>query len=96
MTKNYTIETEIKHSRGHLPVKVIFGDGRTYILHFFEPDAAKKAMNGRKLSYLALPGFIMIDKATIDRVENMLEDLVKSGFFNAFIPTKDDGGCPGE
>ena len=74
-------------ANGHLLVDVKFNDGRVFRVSFYTPDAARSQVEGTDLGVFATPALILIEKATMNKVREVLPYIVQSGFFEGLIPS---------
>jgi hypothetical protein len=84
MAKEISVQAD-----GSLLVDVKFNDGRVYRVSFYTPDAARSQVDSSDVGVFATPGLILIEKATMSKVREVLPYIVESGFFDGLIPTED-------
>lgn len=92
-TRSFCTSIEVaentEHEKGILPVEVKFNNGKKYIIVFCEPDIVSKIVKSSKNKCLAYPGIIMIDKASINRVNEVINSIIDSGYFERLVPVSD-------
>lgn len=74
-------------NRGMLRVRVKFTDtGNVYDITLVETETAKEAVDSSNSAFLAIPGIVLVDEATMDKAKSILRELVESGFFDGLAP----------
>lgn len=74
-------------NRGVLRVRVRFADtGNVYNITLIEIETAREAVNSSNSAFLAIPGLVLVDEATMDKAKSILRELVESGFFDGLAP----------
>jgi hypothetical protein len=87
--KTYTTQYSPTRSEGRLDVKVRFNNGKSYYVCFCDPAYVETELGD--LGCFAIPGLIMLDEASMEQAEEVLNFVVSSGFFNALKPIEDGG-----
>ena len=83
---------EVKYGpfdEGRLDVKVKFTNGKVYYIVFVDTGYAEGELGA--LGCFAVPGLIILDETTMDRVQEVIGHIVRSGYFNHLVPIEDDG-----
>jgi hypothetical protein len=72
---------------GTLRVRVKFTDtGNVYDITLIETETAKEAVEGSNSAFLAIPGLVLVDEATMEKAKSILRELIESGFFDGLAP----------
>lgn len=87
--ESYKIEYETM-SNGRLDVKVKFNTGKVY--HVIFCDTIHIEAEFGKIGCFAVPGLIVLDEVSMARVQEVINHVVRSGFFNHLVPIEDDDG----
>ncbi len=77
-------------SEGRLDVKVKFHGGKTYYVVFADTIYVESEMKG--IGCVAIPGLLILDEVSMERAEEVLDYIVKSGYFSKLMPVKDEDG----
>jgi hypothetical protein len=75
-------------AKGRLDVKVKFNTGKVYIVIFCDAAHIKSGLG--KIGCFAVPGLIVLDEVSMERVHEVINHVVRSGFFNSLKPVEDD------
>ncbi len=87
MTKvNYSVQYETM-SKGRLDVKVKFNTGKVY--HVIFCDTIHIEAEFGRIGCFAVPGLIVIDEVSMEKVQEVINHVVRSGFFEHLIPVEE-------
>ena len=85
----YSIFAPKKPSKGILKVRIKFTDtGNVYDVLLVEKDMAISLFDSSESQFLALPGLIMVDEASIEKIKAIIGELIDSGFFDGLAPVQ--------
>jgi len=74
-------------NRGVLRVRVKFTDtGNIYDITLMETETAKEAVDSSNSAFLAVPGLVLVDEATMEKARAILRELIETGFFDGLAP----------
>lgn len=83
----YTIFAPKKPNRGILKVRVKFTDtGSIYDVVLIEKEVAISLVDSSDSNFLAIPGLILVDEASMEKIRSILSELINSGFFDGLAP----------
>jgi len=86
----YTISAPKRPNRGILKVRIKFTDTKnTYDVVLVEPETAKEAMDSSSSNFLAIPGLILVDEASMEKIKSIISELINSGFFDGLAPIQE-------
>lgn len=86
-TSNYSILAPKKPNKGILKVRIKFTDtGNIYDVILVDKETALTLVDSSELNFLALPGMILVDEASIEKIKAIIGDLINSGFFDSLVP----------
>ena len=85
----YTISAPKKPNRGILKVRIKFTDtGNVYDVVLIEKDVAVSLVDSSNSNFLAVPGMILVDEASMEKIKAIISELVNDGFFDHFVPVE--------
>jgi hypothetical protein len=74
-------------------VRVEFGDGQSYPVYFYEPDAIREELDARRRSgfgqFVAEPGLVVIPEITLAAMRYSVAELIEVGYFIHSRPCED-------
>ena len=86
----YTISAPKKPNRGILKVRIKFTDTHNvYDVVLVETEVAKEAVDSSNSNFLAIPGLILVDEASMEKIKSIIGELVNSGFFDGLAPIQE-------
>jgi hypothetical protein len=88
MRENFSIFAPKQPKKnGILRVRVKFTDtGNVYDITLIETETAKEAVDSSNSAFLAIPGLVVVDEATMEKAKSILRELVETGFFDGLAP----------
>lgn len=83
----YTIFAPKKPSKGIIKVRIKFTDtGNNYDVILVETDTAISLVESSESQFLALPGLIIVDEASIEKLRAIIGEIIEQGFFDGLMP----------
>ena len=83
----YTVSAPKKPNKGILKVRIKFTDtGNIYDVVLIEKDTAISMVDSSNSSFLAIPGMIIVDEASMEKIRSIINDLISEGFFEGITP----------
>lgn len=74
-------------NRGVLKVRIKFTDtGNVYDIFLVETETAKEAVDSSNSAFFAVPGLVLVDEASMEKIKSIIGELVDSGFFDHLVP----------
>lgn len=74
-------------NRGILKVRIKFTDtGNNYDIFLVEVVTAKELVDSSDSAFLAIPGLILVDEASMEKIKSIIGELVENGFFDHLVP----------
>jgi hypothetical protein len=71
-------------------VAVEFADGEAFPVYFYEPDAVREELEGRRRSgfgqFVAEPGLVIIPEITLAGMKSAVSELIELGYFTHLRP----------
>ena len=71
-------------------VVVEFADGESFPVYFYEPDAIREELEGRRASgfgqFVAEPGLVVIPEITLANMKSSVLELIEVGYFSHLRP----------
>ena len=87
----FTTMNILHRAEGHLDVELTLGDGRVYMLAFYDAAASKKELDKNKRGFFAVPGVILLDKVSMKKIEQVIGDIIGSGYLDHLRPENGSG-----
>jgi len=85
----YSIFAPKKPNRGILKVRIKFTDtGHVYDVVLIEKDTAITLVDSSESNFLAIPGMIIVDEASIEKIKAIIGELIDDGFFDHLVPVE--------
>ena len=85
----YSILAPKKPNRGILKVRIKFTDtGNVYDVVLIEKDVAVSLVDSSNSNFLAVPGMILVDEASMEKIKAIISELVNDGFFDHLVPVE--------
>lgn len=76
-----------KPGKGILKVRIKFTDtGNIYDVILIEKDTALTLIDSSESNFLAVPGMILVDEASMEKIKAIIGELIESGFFDGLAP----------
>lgn len=86
----YSIFAPKKPNRGILKVRIKFTDTKnTYDVVLVEKDVAMELVDSSNSSFLGIPGIIIVDEASMEKIKAIISELINSGFFDGLAPVSE-------
>jgi len=83
----YTIFAPKKPNKGILKVRVKFTDtGNVYDIVLVETDVAVALVESNESQFLAVPGMVLVDEASMEKIKAIIGELIDTGFFDGLAP----------
>lgn len=83
----YSIFAPKKPVGGILKIRIKFTDTKnTYEVVLIEKDTAISMVDSSGSSFLAIPGMIIVDEASMSKIKSILDELIGNGFFDKLLP----------
>lgn len=84
---NYLVFAPKKPNKGILKVRIKFTDsGTVYDIYLVEKDTALSLVDSSDSQFLALPGLVLVDEASMEKIKSIIGELVEQGFFDGLAP----------
>ena len=85
----YTIFAPKKPNRGIFQARIKFTDtGNIYDVTLIEKEVAVSLVDSSSSNFLAVPGLILVDEASLEKIKSILGELVDSGYFDSLAPVE--------
>lgn len=83
----YSIFAPKKPNKGILKVRIKFTDtGNVYDVVLVEKEVALSLVDSSESNFLAVPGIVIVDEASMEKIKAIIGELVDSGFFDGLAP----------
>lgn len=85
----YTISAPKKPNNGILKVRIKFTDTKNvYDIYLIEKETAVELVDSSDSQFLAVPGVVLVDEASMEKIKAIIGELISTGFFDGLNPVE--------